>query len=653
MSVRMQTRKASQQVKDLALHVLGPFHVTRQGKPVTNFRSDKVRALLVYLAIEHDRPRRRDELAGLLWPDMSDQVARRNLRLSLHRLREALGDEQSHSLFFEMTRDMVQCRPDVLWVDALAFETLALTVQHHSHEAIESCTTCMEHLTKAVELYRGDFLEGFCLKECPDFSEWMTLRRERWHAFAMLALFWLAEYHRHRGHLEMARRYAQRQIELEPWREEAHRQIIDILARLGQRSAALAQYETCRRILAEEFGVEPDERTQHLYRRLCRPPCHMLSNSLPIFPTPFVGREREMAWLGKQLTDPRVRLITVVGPPGVGKTRLALEAATRHSFAFLHGVCFVPLTGERSPERLLDVLASQLGGGGLCRHPPLEQVFRFLSGREMLLLLDDIAGLLAACEQDRRDVTQILKALLYRAPGVKVLITSREPLHLQWEWILRLEGLQCSEVGDDVLASPAGRLFVARAQQRQWDFAPRREAQDIARICRLVEGLPLGIELAAAWSDRFSCHEIANRLEHHAHVLTTPFTDVEAHHRSLWAAFESSWHLLSPEQQQALRRLAIFTGRFTVHAAREVAGVSEAMLTTLADKSLLRQLSPHRYEMQRVLRPFAREHLRAFPTEEAEMARRYARYTATFAPDTSLPVFVPTDYDKVMLREIL
>ena len=625
-------------MKQLALYVLGPFHVTRQGVPIADFRSDKVRALLAYLALERDRPRRRDELASLLWPDVPDQVARRNLRLSLHRLRRALDDEEERSAFFEITRDTVQCRPDVIWVDALAFEELVIAVRRHAHEAIESCHACAERLTKAVELYRGDFLEGFFLKDCLAFSEWVALRRERWHALAVMALFWLAEYHRRRGHLETAQHYARRQLELEPWREEAHRQLMDILARLGQISAALAQYEACCRVLAEEFGVEPDERTQHLYRRIRRLRRQRVPNALPSRPTSFVGRERELAWLSERLTDPRARLITVVGPPGVGKTRLALEAAARHAFAFLHGVCFVSLAGEQAPERLLDLLSDRLDCGGQHRRTSRQQVFRFLREREMLLLLDNFEDLLAAPGHPRQEIAKILEALFQQAPNVKVLVTSREPLRLRWEWLLRLEGLKCppespkrtGDVESDVLASPAGRLFVARAQQVRWDFDPRGEARHVARICRLVEGLPLGIELAAAWLDRLSCREVADRLQHHLSSLATPFADVEERHRSLWAAFESSWHLLSPDQQQAFCRLAVFAGSFTARAAREVAGISEAMLATLADKSLLRRLSPHRYRMHELLRAFAREKLHAVAGEAEDMARRYRHYYAGF-----------------------
>lgn len=618
-------------MKPLALYVLGPFHLTRQGMPITAFRSDKVRALLVYLALEHDRPHRRDELASLLWPEMSDEAARRNLRLSLHRLRQTLGDDEASALF-NLTRDTVQCRLKTIWVDALAFEEMLTSVRRHPHEAVEKCDVCAKHLTRAVDLYRGDFLQGFILKDTLPFSEWVAVQRERWHYLAVKALFWLAEYHRRRGRFDDACRYAQRQLELEPWREEAHRQLMDVLARLGDVSAALAQYEACCHVLAEEFGVAPDEETQRLYRRI-RQMRRAPSPSLPTQFTSFVGREREMAWLGERLNDPHTRLVTVVGPPGVGKTRLALEAAATHAAAFLNGVCFVPLADVHTPEHLEDVLAERLGCDGGRRGTARDQVLRCLHEREMLLILDNFEGLLAAPDDRHREVVRILEDIAQHASAIKVLITSREPLHVSWEWVLRLEGLRCASEAAQadeggVLMSPAGRLFTKRAQQVYWDFDPQQEAPHIARICRLVEGLPLGLELAAAWLDRLSCREIADRLQHHLDFLEAPFQDVEERHRSLRAAFESSWQLLSPDQQRALRRLAVFVGEFTVGAAREVAEVPAAVLEVLADKSLLYRTASGRYGMHEMVRTFAREKLHAVPTEVEDVARRHSRYYA-------------------------
>ena len=631
MDIVSEKGKGGEQVKPLALYVLGPFHLTRQGMPITAFRSDKVRALLVYLVLEHDRPHRRDELAGLLWPEMSDEAARRNLRLSLHRLRQTLGDDEK-SAFFDLTRDTVQCRLETIWVDALAFEEMLMAVQRHPHEAVERCDACAEHLTRAVDLYRGDFLQGFLLKDTLPFSEWVAMRRERWHYLAVKALFWLSEYHRCHGRFDDARRYAQRQLELEPWREEAHRQIMDVLARLGDVSAALAQYETCCRVLAEEFGVAPDEQTLRLYRRI-RQMRRAPSPPLPTRFTSFVGRKRELAWLGERLNDPHTRLVTITGPPGVGKTRLALEAAATHAAAFLNGVCFVPLADVHTPERLEEVLAEGLGCDGGQRGTAHEQVLRFLREREMLLILDNFEGLLAAPEDRRRKVVRILEDIAKHASAVKVLVTSREPLHLSWEWVLRLEGLRCApetaQVDEvDVLTSPAGRLFTERARQAQWGFDPQQEAVHIAHICRLVEGLPLGLELAAAWLDRLSCREIADRLQYHLDFLVAPFQDVEERHRSLRAAFESSWQLLSSDQQRALRRLAVFAGEFTVGAAREVAGVPAAVLEVLADKSLLHRPASGRYGMHEMVRAFAREKLHAVPDEAEDIARRHSRYYA-------------------------
>ncbi|MDQ7028893.1 MAG: BTAD domain-containing putative transcriptional regulator [Ardenticatenia bacterium] len=349
-----------------AVYVLGTFHVTCHGKPVIDFRSHKVRALLAYVLLEGHPTYQRGELAALFWPELSEEAARRNLRLALHRLRRALGDDVIDRLL-EVHRDMILCRPDSVWVDALAFEHHVQAASRHAHEPGELCHHCLAHLARAVALYRDDFLKGLAVKGSSAFVEWVILKRERWHNMAMTALFTLAEHWRRHGRLDYAHQYARRQIELEPWREEAYRQLMDILARQGQISTALALYRTCSRMLAREFNVEPDAQTQHLYRRILR--LRQGQRFLPPTPTAsFVGREEELAWLGRCLTNPRCRLITIVGFPGVGKTRLALEAASTYAFAFLHGVCVVSVRGIHHMDQFLAVLGEHLGShvvGGL------------------------------------------------------------------------------------------------------------------------------------------------------------------------------------------------------------------------------------------------------------------------------------------------
>ncbi|MGD8966667.1 MAG: BTAD domain-containing putative transcriptional regulator, partial [Anaerolineae bacterium] len=242
----------------LSLRLLGPPHITLAGDPVTGFESGKVRVLLAYLAVEADRPHRRDALAGLLWPDWPDRAARKNLRNALSNLRQAIDDHHAAPPFLVITRETIQFNADSdHWLDVRAFMA-----------SVEADPPAIPQLEEALALYRGSFLEGFFLKDSAPFDDWSLLVRERLQRLALAALHQLAGHHEQRGEYDQARAYAWRQVELEPWREEAHQQLMRVLAFSGQRGAALAQYETCRRLLVQELGVGPAPETTRLYEQI-------------------------------------------------------------------------------------------------------------------------------------------------------------------------------------------------------------------------------------------------------------------------------------------------------------------------------------------------------------------------------------------------
>ncbi|MDQ4076414.1 MAG: NB-ARC domain-containing protein, partial [Chloroflexota bacterium] len=412
----------------LALSLFGSFRVLLDGQPVTAFRSDKIRALFAYLALEADRAHRRDTLAGLFWPEVPQTQAQNNLRVSLHRLREALGDQGANPHYFQITHESVRfVPPDDYVLDVARFTHLFDTSTRHPHSSLDRCHACMRHLEEAAHLYRGDLLEGFFLDDSSGFTEWAVLKRESLHRQTVELLYHLASYHQRYGRWEQARAYAWRQLELEPWREEAHRQVMEILARSGERSAALAQYKTCQRILAEELGIEPDEETRRIYERILamrQGPNH----NLPAQLTSFVGRHEELAELGRLLHDARVRLLTVVGPGGIGKTRFALHAAEEQIPNYLHGVYVVELAGVRTRDALLSTIAKALGFQFEGWEEPQAQLPRYLKEKEILLVLDN-------CEHLLGEVALFITAVLASAPRVKVLATSRERLHLSGEYV--------------------------------------------------------------------------------------------------------------------------------------------------------------------------------------------------------------------------
>lgn len=255
----------------LSMSFLGTFQVWLDDREVNNFATDKVRALLAYLAIESGRPHRREALAALLWPDKPRRKALANLRQALARLRRALGQPQEGRPFLLVTRRTIAFNPEcdhTLDVQVLV-RHLAFSRQH-PHRRVDQCKVCIDRLELAVALYRGEFLAGLSLRDSQPFEEWRLHQQELLHRQVMDALFSLTRYYEGRTQYPHALVYGRRQLALEPWSEEAHRQVMRLLALSGQRSAALAQYQACCRILAQEFGVQPEEATVALARRIRR-----------------------------------------------------------------------------------------------------------------------------------------------------------------------------------------------------------------------------------------------------------------------------------------------------------------------------------------------------------------------------------------------
>src|SRR5512143_3089291 len=242
----------------LTMGVLGAMQATLADGQTAKFRSDQTRALLAFLAVEADRPHRRDALVGLLWPDEPEAVARHNLRQALVNLRRTIGDHAAQPPFLLITHHEIQFnRASDFALDATQFDAHLAACAAHTHARLDDCAVCAPRLQQAADLYRGQFLQEFFLKNSAAFEEWALARREAFHQRVLDALAALGTYYERHGDTAAARRAAARALELDPWREEAHRQLMRAFALEGQHAASLAQYETCRRLLAEEMDVEP------------------------------------------------------------------------------------------------------------------------------------------------------------------------------------------------------------------------------------------------------------------------------------------------------------------------------------------------------------------------------------------------------------
>jgi predicted ATPase len=340
--------------------------------------------------------------------------------------------------------------------------------------------------------------------------------------------------------------------------------------------------------------------------------------NLPLPRTSFVGRASELEAIDRLLDDPACRLLTLVGPGGAGKTRLALEAAARRVDRYPHGVHFVPLASVSSPDFLAPALAESIQfavDGAHSGSSAQEQLLDYLSERSTLLVLDNFEQLVEG--------SALLGEVIERAPHVELLTTSRERLNVQSEWVFDVEGLGLAE--DENGSASAVRLFVERARQVAPGFA-LDDAAEVLRICRLVDGMPLGIELAASWVSVLSCAEIADEIARNIDFLATSTRDVPERHRSLRAAIDQSWRLLTDEQRSAFSRLSVFRGSFDRSAAVAVTGADLRLLSQLVAKSLLRRPDFGRFELHELLRQYAREQLAASPADETDARDRHARH---------------------------
>ncbi|MCB0244011.1 MAG: tetratricopeptide repeat protein [Anaerolineae bacterium] len=600
-------------MSNLEIHLLGGLQVNRAGAPVTGFISSKVPALLAYLAVT-GRPHQRETLAGLLWGEMPDASAANNLRQALTNLRKLAGPHVN------ITRDSVAfdySAPYSLDVETFR-DLLRLSGGQPSNQRAEL-------LRRALTLYEGEFLEGFYVRDAPEFEDWVLVQRVRLRELALQSWDALTTLLLDSGDFSGAVDAAGRLLAMDPWREEAHRQRMLALARSGQFSAAMAQYQTCRDILRREFDAEPSGETTALFERIraaMRGPRH----NLPAATTGFVGRETELANLRRFLASPDTRLVTILGSGGSGKTRLALEAAAQCAPMFLNGVRLVQLASVDTAEGVPWAMADAVGFVPAGAEPPEPQLLNFLRQKELLLVLDNVEHLIEP------RVLDLLADILRQAPDVTLLVTSRARLNLSAERLVDLAGLPfpVDQGGSAQGGFPAVQLFAQRSRRVRPDFDLSMETlAPVTRICQMTEGLPLAIELAAAWTRTMTPAEIATELAGDIALLASTAYDVPARHRSMAAVFEHSWVLLDESCQSALAQLSVCCGGFNRAAAQAVAGAGTVTLQTLVDRSLLRADGAGRYDMHPMIREFAAGKLAGRPVDAADAPRRHARYFAT------------------------
>lgn len=624
----------------LRIQLLGSFTAQVNGSAVANghWRLRKAKSLVAMLALAPGQHCRREQVLDRLWPDLEPVAAARNLHQTLYVARQTLAGLRAGSdgLLAIRADTVVLDDAGPVAVDVLQFERSAMAALDSGEEA---------GLRGAAGLYSGDLLP-----DLPD-ADWLTARRDELRETHREVLVKLGSTVAQRAPGE-ALVILNRALESDPLHEGAVRAQMAVLAGMGRRSEALARYERLVDELVDAFGTDPDARTAGLFRELLtgsppeerpRQPAGATGSEYAIgyLPSPltsFIGRERELVDLERLIS--RARLLTLTGAGGSGKTRLALEAAARVRPGYVDGVWFVDLGGVGESLLVADAVAEVLGLDSGAAPSRVEALVDQLQARSLLLVLDNCEHLLPAC-------AHLVVRLLAGSPGVKVLATSREPLHADGEYTFRVPSLPLPSplgsgapdlAGLDRLASV--RLFVERAARVRPGFALDADnAPGVTELCRRLDGMPLALELAAARAAVLEPAEIVQRLGD-ALSLLGGGTNGATRHQTLRGTLEWSHGLLTQPEQVLLRRLSVFAGGFTLDAVEAVCPDPPLqqtelldLLAKLVDKSLVvseRKAAGTRYRQLETVRQFCRENL-DHAGETAQLAAAHCAYFLAFA----------------------
>ncbi len=656
------------------IDVLGDLRA-RQGEiTITRFRTHKTGALLAFLAFPPGRTHARDDLARQFWAEDEPEAGRTSLRQALSSLRRQLEPPGAPpESVLRADRLTVSLNPNAISVDVAEFED-QLRIASRPETTREAK---VEALARAVGLYRGAFLPGY-------YEDWALSERERLEVSHLEALTKLTELLAQSGDWERATVYARRAVAADPLREESHQALMRLLVASGQPSAALLQYETLERLLREELDEKPSRETREMARRIredgaaaaaasaaaaaiprsgsgapaapaprrpppspavpiAAPPSTLPQQTLtpartrhlPIQFTRFFGRDAELARVQELLRADDTRLLTLTGPGGSGKTRLATEAAECLTDVFSGGLWFVPLSDVTGAARIAGSLVEALGLPPSVEDAPFARAAKALESHgkrgPVLVVFDGFEHLV---EQG----APVVHALMARVPALFCLVTSRQRLDLSGEQEYPIQPLPVPTgpgAPERLMEFSSVQLFADRARAAQPDFAiTRANAEAVARLCERLEGMPLAIELAAAWAQVLTPAQMLDKLRARFELLASRRRDLSARHRSLRATIEWSYRLLPPELQRFFARLSVFRGGWTLEAAETVCEEPLALeyLQQLRERSLLgveEAQAAMRYRLLETLREFAEEQVDA--AERTALSQRHLDWCLALA----------------------
>ena len=590
----------------IEIQLFGLPTISVDGTPITLNRRKAI-CLLAYLVAAGVR-QSREHLATLLWPDNDNTSALANLRHQLYILRRNIDDS-----LFSSSGAGIEIGDNVA-SDIQEYESCIHAVDTCAHIELAQCDNCRLSISRAISIYQDDFLKGFTSSGSAEFDNWQSSSTESYRRSFIWLLSRLAYIHEQCGETERAIEVASRWQEIDFLDEGAHRALMRLYARAGRRSQALRQYEMCSSILRTEIGTEPDEETWRLFQtiqqktqampalkaseshRITEATAKSSLNNLPAQLTSLIGREKEIANISSLLSPKNERLLTLSGPAGVGKTRLALQVGLEMLEEVEHGVFFVDLSVTNEPERVASIIAQTLDvREGMGENRPLAEILKdHLKSKLMLLILDNFEQVVEA--------GSFVAELLASSPELVIIVTSREPLRVRGEREFPVMPLSLPIKGnglsvEKITQYESARLFIDRAVAVKPDFSVTDEnAQAVAEICIRLDGLPLAIELAAARIKILPPRALARRLTDRLRLLKGGARDLPARQRTLRSAIDWSYDLLDEDEKRLFVRLSVFSGGCTLEAAEAVCTIGDEWdfdvingLASLVDKSLVRQ----------------------------------------------------------------
>lgn len=610
----------------LEVMLLGGVAIRSDGDPINRFRSQTEIALLAYLA-HNGQTHNREALADLLWDTDSTGQSLSNLRTVLTRLRTQVGN---HLI---VTRKTIAVSPDVhQQTDSARFQTLLAGVGR------EGSAGSINQLSQGLDLYAGEFMAGFSLPNAPRFNDWLVVEQERLRQLTLNGFRQLADRQLEQGSFAAGILTAQRWLALEPWDEVAQQKLMRLFAYDGRASEALRVYEKYRDRLQEEISISPDPDTTALYHSiqdgsLSTPViASSLPHNLPRPLLPLFGRKQELAKLNETLLSPEYPLVSVTGIGGIGKTSLALAAGRqlveKEGHPFPDGVWFIPLESIEiaAPEKVREEVAALIGQAlGLYFHNESDlwtQLLGQLTTKRLLLILDNI-------EQFITVASDLTVELLAACEGIRLLTTSRTTLPLAASVAFLLSGLETpSDDLDNALQNESVCLFAERATRLPSHFDLEKHLAEVVAICQFLEGLPLGIELAAASVGKLLVSEIMPALKSNLRLINSTRYELPPRQRTLHAVFEYTWQLLDRREQTLLVQISVFRGGFTRQAAEAVLHDVGSGLYNLHLHALLNRDETGRFRMHPLLRQLATEKLSG--TEKAETLDRHSNFFSNF-----------------------